>query len=159
MSEKYRAYLQECFQGEVLGEALGAVLADKAQDPTQQQKWRCLEQLERETKERIRAVLQALGENMEEDPAKREEGRVWGESLATLSWAEAMAKLKPALEKYIRYFEKNEQLAPAEGQAIVRHITRHERALLEFTIRELEGQPADSLAPIQQILAQPPAAA
>ena len=51
------------------------------------------------------------------------------------------------------------QLAPAEGQAIVRHITQHERALLEFTVRELEGQSADSLAPIQQILAHPPIAA
>ena len=159
MSEKYRAYLQDCFQGEVLGEALGGVLADKAQDPTQQQKWRYVEQLERETKERIRVVLQALGENTQEDPAKREEGKVWGEGLARLSWAEAMAKLKPALEKYIRYFEKNEQLAPAEGQAIVRHITQHERALLAFTVRELEGQSADSLAPIQQILAHPPIAA
>ena len=53
MSDTFQKYLHECFQGEVLGEALGAALAESAQDPDHSQKWRFLEQLERETKGRI----------------------------------------------------------------------------------------------------------
>ena len=71
MSDTFKEYLHECFQGEVLGEALGRALAESAQDADHRQKWRFLEQLERETKERIRAALEALGEKAEEDPIQK----------------------------------------------------------------------------------------
>ena len=159
MSDQFVAYLHECFQGEVMGEALGVALAEAAQDPVHSQKWRFVEQLERETKGRIRAVLEALGESVEEDPEKRAEGKSWGERFAKLPWSEAMDELKPALEKYIRYFEKHEKTAPSDGLAIAQHITRHERALLEFTLREIEGQTDNSVEPIERLLDNPPLAA
>ena len=159
MSDQFVAYLHECFQGEVMGEALGVALAEAAQDPVHSQKWRFVEQLERETKGRIRAALEALGESVEEDPEKRAEGKSWGERFAKLPWSEAMDELKPALEKYIRYFEKHEKTAPSDGLAIAQHITRHERALLEFTVREIEGQMDNSVEPIERLLDNPPLAA
>ena len=159
MYEQFGAYLHECFQGEVLGETLGAALAEAEQDPAHSQKWRFVEQLERETKGRIRAALEALGESVEEDPAKRTEGKSWAEGLAKLSWSETMDQLKPALEKYIRSFEKHEKTAPSDGLAIARHITRHERALLEFTLREIEGKTDSSVEPIERLLDNPPLAA
>jgi hypothetical protein len=159
MNDQFVAYLHECFQGEVLGEALGATLAEAAQDPAHSQKWRFVEQLERETKGRIRTALEALGEAVEEDPEKRTEGKAWAERWAKLSWSEAMDQLKPALEKYIRYFEKHEKTAPSDGLAIAQHITRHERALLEFTLREIEGQTDSSVEPIERLLDKPPLAA
>lgn len=159
MSDTFREYLHECFQGEVLGEALGAALAESAQDPDHSQKWRFLEQLERETKDRIRAALGALGENVEEDPAKKSEGETWAAKIASQSWSETMTKLKPALEKYIHYFEKHEKLAPTDGLLIAQQITQHERAWLEFTIRELDGKTETSLEPITRLLDNPPLAA
>ena len=159
MSDQFVAYLHESFQGEVMGEALGAALAEAAQDPVHSQKWRFVEQLERETKGRIRAALEALGESVEEDPEKRAEGKSWGERFAKLPWSEAMDKLKIELEKYIRYFEKHEKTAPSDGLAIAQHITRHERALLEFTLREIEGKPDSSVEPIERLLDNPPLAA
>ena len=159
MNDQFVAYLHECFQGEVMGEALGVALAEAAQDPVHSQKWRFVEQLERETKGRIRTALEALGEAVEEDPEKRTEGKSWGERWAKLPWSEAMDKLKPELEKYIRYFEKHEKTAPSDGLAIAQHITRHERALLEFTVREIEGQTDSSVEPIERLLDNPPLAA
>jgi hypothetical protein len=35
---------------------------------------------------------------------------------------------------------------------ILRHITTHERALLEFVTRELESRPAESLEPVMRLL-------
>ena len=159
MSDTFQKYLHECFQGEVLGEALGAALAESAQDPDHGQKWRFLEQLERETKGRIRAALEALGEPAEEDPAKKSEGKAWAVKIASQPWSDTMRKLKPALEKYIRYFEKHEKLAPPDGLLIAQQITQHERAWLEFTIYEIEGKSDKSLAPIQRLLDTPPLAA
>lgn len=152
MSDTFKEYLHECFQGEVLGEALGRALAESAQDADHRQKWRFLEQLERETKERIRAALEALGEQAEEDPIQKSKGQTWAAKIASQSWSETMIKLKPALEKYIRYFEKNEKLAPADGRLIAQQITQHERAWLEFAICEIEGNSDKSLAPIQRLL-------
>jgi len=159
MSDTFQEYLHECFQGEVLGEALGAALAESAQDPDHSQKWRFLEQLERETKGRIRAALAALGEQTEEDPAKKIEGKTWATKIAAQSWSETMTKLKPALEKYVRYFEKHEKKAPPDGLLIAQQITQHERAWLEFAICEIEGESDKSLAPIQRLLDNPPLAA
>ncbi len=159
MNDQFIAYLHECFQGEVMGEALGVALAEAAQDPVHSQKWRFVEQLERETKGRIRIALEALGESVEEDPEKRAEGRSWGERFAKLPWSEAMDKLKLELEKYVRYFEEHEKTAPSDGLAIARQITRHECALLEFAVREIAGGTDRSVEPIERILDNPPLAA
>ena len=159
MNDQFVAYLHECFQGEVMGEALGVALAEAAQDPVHSQKWRFVEQLERETKGRIRAALEALGESVEEEPEKRAEGKSFGETFAKLPWSEAMDKLKPVLEKYVRYFEEHEKTAPPDGLALAQHLTRHERALLEFTVCEIEGQPDNSVEPIERLLDNPPLAA
>ena len=70
-----------------------------------------------------------------------------------------MDKLKPLLEKYVRYFEEHEKTAPPDGLALAQHLTRHERALLEFTVCEIEGQPDNSVEPIERLLDNPPLAA
>lgn len=159
MSDTYAEYLHECFQGEVLGEALGTALVEATQDPDHKRKWRYFEQLERETKHRIRLALEARGETVEEDPQRLTEAQEWADRYGAMSWNDAMAELKPVIEKYVRYFEKGEARAPADGLDIARQITAHERALLEFTVRELDGKPDTSLEPIARLLDEPPLAA
>lgn len=159
MSHDYVAYLHECFQGEVLGEALGAALAESASNPDHRRKWRAFEQIERETKERIRLALEARGETVREDPTQFAEARKWADRYGAMPWGEAMATLKPVIEKYVRYFEKREAQAPADGIDVARAITRHERAMLEFTIREIGGYSETSLEPIVRLLDEPPLAA
>jgi len=53
-------------------------------------------------------------------------------------------------------FESAEALAPAGDRALARHITDHERALLEFTDRELAGRSEDSAEPVLAFLVNPP---
>lgn len=159
MNDDYVAYLHECFQGEVLGEALGAALAASASDPDHRRKWRAFERLERETKERIRRALEARGETVREDPHQRTAAAKWAARYGAMPWDEAMAALRPVIEKYVRSFEKREAQAPADGRDVARAITRHERALLEFTVRELDGRSETSLEPIVRLLDEPPLAA
>lgn len=159
MNEDYVAYLHECFQGEVLGEALGAALATSASDPDHRRKWRAFERLERETKERIRQALEARGETVREDAHQRTEATKWAARYGAMPWNEAMAALRPVIEKYVRSFEQREAQAPADGRDVARAITQHERALLEFTVRELDGRSETSLEPIVRLLDEPPLAA
>jgi hypothetical protein len=49
----YNAYVEECFQGEVYGEALFRTMADLCEVPERARKFRVLQQLERD--ERISA--------------------------------------------------------------------------------------------------------
>ena len=159
MNDDYVTYLHECFQGEVLGEALGTALAESASDPDHRRKWRAFERLERETKQRIRVALEARGETVHEDPTRFAEAAKWADRYGAMPWDEAMSALRPVIEKYVRYFEKREAQAPADGRDVARAITRHERALLEFTVRELGGQSETSLEPIIRLLDEPPLAA
>lgn len=159
MNDDYVAYLHECFQGEVLGEALGAALAESASNPDHRRKWRTFERLERETKQRIWRALEARGETVRDDPHQRTEAAKWAARYGAMPWDEAMAALRPVIEKYVRYFEKRERQAPADGRDVARAITQHERALLEFTVRELDGRSETSLEPIARLLDEPPLAA
>jgi hypothetical protein len=60
MSE-WAEYLEERFQGEVYGEAIFRVLAERCADAGNARKLRVLEQLERETKEVLRPATRAAG--------------------------------------------------------------------------------------------------
>ena len=62
MAGAYETYLEERFQGEVMGEAAFGSWAAAASDPEVVHKVRVLEQLERETKEKLADELRALGQ-------------------------------------------------------------------------------------------------
>ncbi len=148
----FRAYLIERYQGEVYGEALFRALAEREGHAERRQKWRTLQQLERETKERIRPAVAELGATTEEDPARCKEGEDLAARLAAVPWDDLMKGFRTELEKFVREFEKAEELAPPEGAELARDITRHEKALLEFAVRELEGREAHSLEPVAALL-------
>ena len=86
----FRAYLIERYQGEVYGEALFRALAEREPHAERRRKWRTLQQLERETKERIRPAVAALGATTEEDPARCKEGEDLAARLAAAPWDDLM---------------------------------------------------------------------
>lgn len=127
----FAKYLIERFQGEVYGEAVFAAMADADPDPEARYKWRVLEALERETKEYLERALRDRGHSVEESQELRAQGDKLGRSA--------------------------ERSAPADGLAIARHVTAHERAILEFADREIAGRTADSPGPVLALLSSPPA--
>jgi DNA-directed RNA polymerase sigma subunit (sigma70/sigma32) len=153
MGASFADYLVARFQGEVFGESLFGGLARRTSDEAAREKWRALEQLERRTKERIRPALQRLGLPADEDPARSRQGEALAARLSAIPWTELIRSMRPEFEKFVRAFEEAEWLAPAEEKALARHITEHERALLEFAELELAGGGSDPLAPIRPFLA------
>jgi hypothetical protein len=156
MTDARVAYLEERFQGEVYGEAIFRVMAERCADPANARKLRVLEQLERETKEILRPAVREVGLPGVESEEQIRAGVELGAKLAPVPWAMLMVGLKKELEGFVALFEKSEALAPPGAEALFRHITDHERALLEFVVREIEGKPPEeSLAPIVAILRVP----
>ena len=77
-------------------------------------------------------------------------GRIPGS--VNVPWPDLMRGFRAELEKFVHEFERAEALAPPAGVDLARDITRHEQALLEFVVRELDGREEDSLAPIRALL-------
>jgi len=155
----YKAYLEERFQGEVYGEALFRTMANLCEDAEGGRKFRVLEQLERETKEFLLPALREAGGSGEEDPERIKDGETLGTNLANAPWADLMRGFENQLQRFVEDFERAEVLAPAGKESLLRHVTTHERALLDFAARELEGSKAgDSLQSVVALLRTPPPA-
>ena len=153
-ADDYVAYLEERFQGEVYGEALFRTLAERCNEPDRARKLRVLAQLERETKEMILPALLEAGGTGDESAERIAEGETLGAQLAGAPWRDLMRGFQSELARFVADFERAESLAP-EGKAskatLLRHVTAHERALLDFATRELD--PATSRDPLESVVA------
>lgn len=159
MSDDYRRRVFESYQGESHGEALFRELAARTDEPDHRFKWRALEQLEAETKERLRPLVESLGGDVEEDPEHAVRGRADAIEWAAKGFDETVRWLDPLLPKYVRFFEKLEAMAPEGDRALLARVTAHELAIQEFTTRELQGRADESIAPVVDLLEHPPARA
>jgi hypothetical protein len=156
MTNEAAAYLEERFQGEVYGEAIFRVMAERATDPAIARKLRVIEQLERETKEVLRPATRAAGNEGVDSADAIRGGEELGAKLARVPWPALLVGLEKELAGFVAQFEAAEAMAPPGSEALFRHVTEHERALLDFVVRERAGAPADeALAPITALLREP----
>lgn len=153
----YRTYINEWFQGEVYGEALFGTMADLCTDPALARKLRVLEQLEREMKELLLPAVREAGNPGDENPERIAEGRSDGARLANTPWREVMSGFRAELPAVLMQFQRVQALGPPGKEHLLRQLTAHEQALLDFAIGELEGKP-DSLEPVWALLRTSPAA-
>jgi len=155
----YQIYLEERFQGEVYGEALFRTMANLARDPERAKKFRVLEQLERQTKELLLPALREGGGSGAENPERVLEGEKLGASLANAPWTDLMRGFEKELRRFVQEFKRAEALAPTGQEGLLRYVTAHEQALLDFAIRELEtSSTGDSLERVLELLRTHPAA-
>ena len=158
LESEYATYLEERYQGEVYGEALFATMASACSHPERARKLRLLEQLERETKDFLLPLVKAVGYSGEESAARVADGEKLGADLANAPWLDLMKGFEAELERFVAEFEQAEGLAPPGKENELRHVTAHERALLEFSQRELSGDDKGSLDAVLSLLNDPPSA-
>jgi len=115
--EAYAAYVEQCYQGDVNGEALFRAMVRASKDANAQQKLRVLEQLERETKEFLRPAVEETGRSVREDPEQIAAGEKLGTRLARLPWPELIKVFEDSLVRFVAQFEQSEKLA-TPGKAI-----------------------------------------
>jgi hypothetical protein len=157
----YAEALSECYNGEVYGETLFSTLVGLARNPEERLKWSMLLQLETEAKALLRAPMVASGVSIEERQEDREKGLVRGRERAALPWPQIMQSMCDGLTgHYVPLYQSFADDARARGEpdeeAVCLYMVNHEKALVEFTRRELAGaRMADSLEPIMKFLKYP----
>lgn len=156
MSDSYERRVNQAYQGEVNGESLFRELAARSKDKTERAKWQVLQQLEAETKARLRPLVDKLGGALEEDPERAQQGVRYAAKLAGTPWPDLMAEFRDELPRYVRWFEELEGMARPQDRLILHAATQHERAILAFAEAELANA-SDSIACIRELLETPPA--
>jgi len=152
--QKYLAELVEWYCGEVGGEAFFNALAHGADEPGRAAKWRKLAQLERYVAGRLRTALEARGVQIPSGAADLQRGLSSAQEYASLTWREALSRLRPELVGYVRDFQAAESRMPEELLPLARFVTEHERALLEFVTRELDQDGQQSLDSVLTLLGE-----
>jgi hypothetical protein len=134
----------KAYQGEVLGEAYFAALADRTDDPDHKAKLLALVALERDTKELLAPSLRRLG--LSTDPDQSTLAFVSGMTDFDYS---AMLDSVPAFaaEFLLSYGRLRELCAPEDGE-VVNLLIAHELALEVFMRREKVGLVDTSLQAI-----------
>ena len=155
-AQEYRRTLEEFFQGEVTGEALFHCLAESFDDSEHRYQMRVMEQLERETKELLRANVVRVGGDANESAAARDRGVAQAKAIAVMPWAKFMHIFQREVRKFVARFEEVERIGPSEDAQLLAAVTAHEKALLAFSELETSGA-GDPLQPIVALLKAVPA--
>lgn len=152
--EKYLAELLEWYCGEVGGHAFFSALARETSEPRLAAKWQTLAQLERQVGSRVLSVLETRGVPIPSPEADVRRGISAAQPYVSLTWFEALNRLRPELVGYVREFETAESRMPEELAPLARFVTEHERALLEFVTRELDQNGRGSLDSVLNLLGE-----
>ncbi len=135
------------YQGEVLGEALFANIADTLDDPEQARKMRVLSKLEQRTKEAIAPALERAGIDTDPDP---EMFTLAGALSQDIAWDAFLQATQSITEQYIPLYQRIGELDPSE-QAASDLLVAHEAALRAFARAELAGDTENSLGAINAL--------
>lgn len=136
-----------CWQGEVLGEAFFGRCIELEIDPVRRYKWANLQQLETETKAKLRPFLMRLGLSIAENDvsAQIEE---FTKGFAKKPWGQLMGEIAGITDMYLDKFREIAAAAPAGERDMAQAMVAHETALNNFAKRELAGDAANSLSEV-----------
>jgi hypothetical protein len=147
----------ESYQGEVLGETLFGVLADRQDDPTRRHQLEVLATLERATKELADPVFEARSLDRGDTAATIASATDMGDAVAGFTWEEFLASFEPVTTQFLAKYRELVTLATDDTERqIAEAYVAHEEALASFARQALDDEGGDPLA---KILALPHVAA
>jgi hypothetical protein len=143
----------ESYQGEVLGEALFGLMAQRETDPERRAQLEALTLLERATKELAEPVLARRGIDAGDTDASLATAKEFADALADASWDDFLRQLTPVTAQFLAKYEELVALCgDADDRAVAMQYCAHERALASFAHRSLGDEPGE---PLEKIFALP----
>ena len=152
--QRHLTELLEWYCDEIAGEAFFLALAKSAEAPGRAAKWQTLARLEQHVAGRLQSELKARGVALPPAEIDIRRGQYSALEYADLPWREALERLRPALDGYVRDFQAAESRMPVDLMPLAQFVTAHERALLDFVTLELEGSDRHSLDGILHLLGE-----
>jgi hypothetical protein len=144
--EAVRLWL-ESYQGEVLGEAYFAGMAERVTDPALRAKVKVLTCLERSTKELLEPVIRRLGVPAEPDQAMVDAAG----SVTDVEYLPMLETFISAAAEYLGRYTRLRSLVGPSDASIVDQLIAHELAFELFARRELAGENGTSTEPIRAL--------
>lgn len=135
----------KAYQGEVLGEAYFAALADRAEDGDQKTKLLALVALERGTKELLAPSLERLGLPIEPDQSMLD----FVNGLTDFDYSAMLDSVPAVAADYLVSYGRLRELCAPEDEGVVNLVIAHELALEVFMRREKAGLTETSLQAIE----------
>lgn len=136
------------YQSEVMGETLFRVARALTWNRERRAKWRLLEALETQTKDRY---LEHVSEIKAPPLSATLLGVLYGLLLAAVPWKTAMTMLLEGTSPYMETFEYLLAQSSDGERAFYEYVVAHEKAIVNFASRELEGS-NNSLAEVIALL-------
>jgi hypothetical protein len=149
-SEYLNAVNEFFYQGEVLGEAFFGRCLELETDPARRYIWATLQQLETETKAKLRPFLMRLGVSVVQHDLT-ERVTEFTNGFADKSWRLLMEEIAGVTRFYLEKFRQIEAAAQEGERGMARSMIAHETALHNFAKRELAGETQRSL---DEVIAQ-----
>lgn len=137
----------ESYQGEVLGEAYFAGMAERNTDPALREKIDMLRCLERCTKELLEPVIGRLGIPAEPDKAMIDAAG----SVTDVDYLPMLTSFVGAAAEYLGRYTRLRSLVQPSDASIVDQLIAHELAFELFARRELAGENDTSTEPIRAL--------
>lgn len=143
----------ESYQGEVLGEALFGLLAERETDPEHRRQLEVLTRLERRTKELAESVFEHRRLDRGNTEGSLSSAAQLADGLADTSWQDFLGSFEPIISEFLARYRQLVQLAEDDSErAIAEAYVAHELALASFVRRSLGQEAGD---PLGEILALP----
>jgi hypothetical protein len=147
----------EAYQGEVLGEALFGLMAERETDPEHRHQLEVLTLLERTTKELAETVFDQRRLDRGDSRASVATAAQFADGLIGTPWEGFLGSFEPVISQFLATYRQLVQLATDETErAVAEAYVAHELALASFVRRSLGHEPGEPLA---EILALPHVAA
>ena len=147
-TDKYLKTLLSYYEEEIEGEAYFYGLVNHFEE---QDKLTVLAKVERRAAESVVPLLEKYGLVPRDESELRSRGESYVGRHASFDWFEFMTYVVNRYPGYLEDFTALERMAPEEDLYALNNLTDHEVAAIEFSKRELVGDP-DSLAPLYDYL-------
>lgn len=146
----YLPTLLRYYEEEIEGEAMFAALAQRQEAPEYRVRMQLLADVETHAAAAVAPLLEKYRLTPQDSAALHATGRAQA-AAAPGDWATLIAEMRRTFPAYIDDFERLEALAPAEDLPLLKVLTDHEHAAIEFLERETQGDP-DSTAPLRRYM-------
>ena len=140
----------QAYQGEVLGEAFFAGVADHLDDAEPARKMRVLATLEQRTKDAVAPALARAGLPTEPDPEMLSLAEALVADTAGSTWEGLLSSVVSVTEQFIPLYRRIGELHPAESET-ADLLVAHELALRDFARAEIAGETTTSLDPVHAL--------
>jgi hypothetical protein len=140
---------RESYQGEVLGETVFGLLAQRAEDADQRRQLETLALLERSTKELAEPVMERNGYDRGDTDTLVASITANIERTASAPWEDMVRSTIPIADTYlVKYRELVELVDNDADRAVAEAYVAHELALVAWARRALGDEDGDPLEPI-----------